>query len=215
MVYRTLQDLRTELQARLGFGAAGAGLGVSQVIFNSFLRQAQSELYWQAAWAELRGREDITIGVGQTLVDYPTAANPQRIEDIYVQVNGTWIPVAEGIDKNLYTTVDSRNYPNFYERLSQLEFWPEADQIYTIRVWYYKPLDPFDDDADRATINDDIVFARALGIAKKHYRHPDADDAIASANSMLDGAKGGAWRQKVFKPERRPYDLPLAKPRVV
>jgi hypothetical protein len=214
MPYRTLEDLRGELRVRLGFGAAGGVPGVNQSLLDSFLRSAQDELYWQGSWAEIRSREDLSIGLGQTLVNYPSDCNPQRIEDIYVQVGTTWMPVIEGIDKELYTTVDSQSYPTRYERLDQLEFYPEADQSYTIRVWYYKNLLRFTQDADVATLNDSIIFARALAMAKAHYRHPDAEISNTSATTMINGAKGGAWRQKVFKPKDS-RDLPIPKPRTV
>lgn len=214
MAYRTLEDLRAELRVRLGFGAAGGVPGVLQPLLNSFLRQAQAELYWNGTWAELRKRADLTIGVGQTLVNYPSDCNKQRIADLYVLVTNTWQPVKEGIDKALYTTVATRNFPSFYERLDQLEFWPQADQTYTIRIWYYKELDRFTQDADRATINDDIVFSRALAIGKAHYRHPDAESANTIASAMFNGAKGGAWPRKVWKHEKE-VDVPMAKPRTV
>lgn len=214
MPYRTLEDLRSELRVRLGFGAAGGVPGVNQPLLDSFLRSAQTELYWQGAWAELRSRDDVTIGVGQTLVDYPSTCNPQRIEDIYVKVGTTWQPVVEGIDKELYTTVDSPSFPTRYERLDQIEFWPEADQTYTIRVWFYKNLERFTQDGDRATLNDDVIFARALALAKAHYRHPDAEASNTTAANIVDGAKGGAWRQKVFKRGRK-NDIPLPKPRTI
>lgn len=214
MPYRTLEDLRAELRIRLGFGAAGGVPGVLQPLLNSFLRQAQEELYWNGAWADIRKRADLTIGVGQTLVNYPADANKQRIEAIYALVTNTWQPVTEGIDKALYTTVATQNFPSFYERLDQLEFWPQADQTYTLRVWYYKELDRFTQDADRATINDGIIFSRALAIGKAHYRHPDAESVNTIAGAMISGAKGGAWSRKVWKPTKG-VDVPLAKPRTV
>lgn len=216
MVYRTLEDLRSELRTVLGFGAAGAVPGVNQTLLNSFLRQAQAELYWQGSWAELRARADLSLGSGQTLINYPSDCNPERIEDLYVQVSSTWLPITEGIEKQLYTTVDSTNYPSFYERRSQIELWPESDQAYTLRIWYYKVLGAFTQDGDRATLNDDLVLARAIALGKAHYRHPDADKYETSVATMINGAKGGAWRRKVFSAKRTPYDdIPLSKPRTV
>lgn len=214
MPYRSLEDMRAELQVRLGFGAFGGAPGVNRSMLDSFLRSAQDELYWQGSWAEIRSREDLSLGAGATLLNYPSDCNPQRIEAIYVQNGTTWQPVIEGIDKELYTTVDSPSYPCRYERLDQIEFWPESDQAYTVRVWYYKNLLRFTQDADVATLNDSIIFARALAMAKAHYRQPDAEASNTSASTMINGAKGGAWRQKVFKPKGG-QDLPLPKPRTV
>lgn len=214
MPYRSLEDLRSELSVRLGFGASGAPTGANAALLDSFLRQCQDELYWQASWAELRSREDLTIGVGQTLVSYPVDANKQRIEAIYVRVAETWLPVVEGIDKSLYTTVDSQSYPARYERLDQLEFWPEADQTYTIRVWYYKELLPFTQNADVATVRDSLVLTRAIGLAKAHYRHPDAQSQIERGLEHSGNAKGGAWSQKVFRAPGRD-DPPIPMPRTV
>jgi hypothetical protein len=87
------------LQNRLGFGAAGAAAGVNAPIIDSFLFNAQVQLYEQFDWPRLKYRADKTMGIGQTLYDYPTIAagapadaNEDRILDVEVNLTSTGQP---------------------------------------------------------------------------------------------------------------------------
>lgn len=215
MAYQTLGELRSRLRARLGYSAAGAAAGVNQEIINSFLQDAQTVLYWTHDWARLRKYTDITIGVNQYLVDYPAACNPERIKAISIRLNGIWTPpLKKGITPEHYTTQDNVSVPYRWEPYAQIELWPKADQSYTGRVFYVKNLDPFTQDAHRATIDHDLVFILALADGKGHYRQPDAPNAKARAENLLVSLKAKNWGQTVFNPSDYAED-PIPKPVVV
>lgn len=213
--YKTLGELRAELRSRLGFSGAGAAAGVNQELLNSILQNAQVVLYWTHDWARLRDYEDITIGVDQYLVDYPTACNPERIKAISIQVNGIWTPpLKKGIAPQDYTNHDSTSYPRAWEPYAQIEFFPKADQLYTGRVFFVKNLERFTQDDDEATIDDRLIMTLAIADGKGHYRHPDAPNYKARAESLLTSLKAKNWGKDVFNPRDFGDDV-LAKPRVV
>jgi hypothetical protein len=214
-MYATLGELRAQLRGRLGFSAAGAAAGVNQEHLNSILQQAQVTLYWTHDWARMRKYADISIGVNQYLVDYPTDCNPERVRAISIYVNGIWTPpLPRGIAPQDYTTQDSTSYPRAWEPYAQIEFFPKSDAIYAGRVFYVKNLDAFTQDEDRATVDSDLVFTLALADGKGHYRQPDAPNYKARAEGLLTSLKAKNWGKTVFNP--CDYgDNALAKPRVV
>jgi hypothetical protein len=215
VAYKTLGELRSELRARLGYSAAGAAAGVNQEVLNNFLQQAQVVLYWTHDWARLRAYSDITIGLDQYLVDYPTNCNPERVKAISIEVNDVWTPpLPKGISPEHYTTQGMTSYPSRWEPYAQIEFWPKADQIYTGRVFYVRNLDPFTQDGHRATIDHDLIFTLALADGKGHYRQPDAANYKARAETLLTQLKAKNWGKTVFNPRDYAED-PIAKPRVV
>ena len=196
MPFQTLGELRALLTQRLGFGSAGAAAGVISGTIDNFLFNAQIQLYLQADWKKLQHYADKTVGIGQYLIDYPTVAagapadaNSERILKIAVKVNSLWVDLREGINTEHYSYQDRRYYPQRYERYSQIELWPQADIAYTVRIWYIRELGRFTQDADRCTIDDDLIFLHALANAKAHYRQPDADIYTRQMQSLLTQLK--------------------------
>lgn len=213
--YKTLGESRAELSRRLGFGATGAAAGVLQENLNSILRQAQVDLYWTHDWARLRGYTDVAIGADQYLIDYPDACNPERIKAISVLDGSVWSkPLDKGIPPQAYTNQDNTGRPYRWEPYEQIELYPKADQAYTARIFYVKNLGRYTDDGDRASLDHDLIFTVALGRAKAHYRHPDAQGYLDNGNALLSKLKGKSWGKDVFNPNDY-ADEPLAKPRVV
>ena len=196
MAFQTLGELRALVTQRLGFGSAGAAAGVISATVDNFLFNAQIQLYLQADWKKLQHYADKTVGVGQYLIDYPTViggapadANAERILKIAVKVNSLWVDLTEGINTEHYSYQDRNYYPQRYERYSQIELWPKADIAYTVRIWYIRELGRFTQDADRCTIDDDLIFLHALANAKAHYRQPDAEIYTGQMQSMLTQLK--------------------------
>lgn len=187
---KTLGQLRATLQNRLGFGAAGASAGVNAPIIDSFLIGAQAQLYWEVDWNILRKRADITIGASQTLVDYPSDANTERVQKIAVLYSGRWSELRHGIDVEHYDSSSTQGPPERYEFLgSQIEVWPKTNAVYTLKFFYVKKLGPFSIDSDQTSIDDEIVFLHALANAKAHYEHPDAQSYAGQVNNLLQQLK--------------------------
>jgi hypothetical protein len=214
--YRTLETLRTEMKAVLGHGAAGSASGLSNVILDAHLRDAQTLLYWTHDWAHLRKYETKSLGVDQHLIDYPLTANPDRIKAISVLSGSVWSPpVPKGIAPQLYTTQDNKSSPQRWEPYEQIEVWPKADQVYSLRIFFIKALERFEQDQDRATIDDTLIATVAKGTLKAHYRQPDAAVYQDTAKTLLLTLKAKSWGQSVFRTNDFTEEEPMAKPVVV
>lgn len=215
MAYRTLGELRSDLRTGLGYSSAGAAAGVNQELLNQFLRNAQVLLYSTHDWARLRRYSTPSLGVGQYLLDYPTGSNPDRIRMISVNFGGVWQPpMKKGISPEHYTTQSNASFPRRWEPYDQIEFWPITDAVYSVRIFYIKALDPFTQDAHRATVDDGMIALLALANAKGHYRHPDAPNWAKQAEQLLISLKAKSWGQSTFNPSDYAED-PLPKPVVV
>lgn len=211
MAYATLGDLRGELLARLGMAAQGSG-GTSQTLLNSFLRNGQHQLYWAQDWKHLTWYADKPLGVGQNLVDFPTACErDRRILKVETVQGGQWIKLLEGIRTEDWSLMDAASFPIRFERFAQALIYPKADSIYTVRFWYVSDLGRFTQDSDVATMDDQMILLHALANAKAHYRHPDAAQYQGQLADLLSSIRGQAFvsqgvvrRETGMEPERRP-----------
>jgi hypothetical protein len=215
MAYRTLEELQTELSARLGMGAMGASGGGNVVAIKSFLRNGQAQLYRMQDWKHLIDYEDKTLGVSQNLLDYPTAgtlgaggcARDKRILRIETEYNGQWRVLEEGISTGHWDTMDTLSWPARYERLHQVLIYPKADQTYTLRFWYVADLGSFTQPDDPATLDDEMILLHALANAKAHYRQPDAQTYQGQLNSLLASLRGQSFKG-VYRRDDRPQPEP-------
>lgn len=194
MPFRTLGDLRGELLARLGMGGMGPSGGANQALIDSFLRNGQEQLYWLQDWRFLTEFEDKTLGVGQNLIDYPNSCErSQRVLRVEYPYNEMWTRLDEGITTEMWSTMETLSYPSRYERYAQIQMYPKADQLYTIRIWYMKDLARFTESGDNATLDDSMVFLHALANAKAHYRQPDAQTYQGQLDTLLSRIRGQSF----------------------
>jgi len=210
----TLGELRAELLSRLGFAAQGAAAGTLITTVDSYLKRGQEYLYWKYDFNELRRIHDYTVNPGQVLYDWQDDMEPRRLISVQVLFNGVWEPLSEGIEWQHDTYVDSRYHPQRYDRRDQLEIWPEPDSDYTLRVEYFQRLARFEQDGDRCTIDDALLFNYALGKAKRHYNQPDAQDYFDEVADLLRRLKSGEHGHKRYVVGEIP-GAPLPKPKVV
>lgn len=215
--YQTLQQQRTRLRTRLGYSAANAAAGSMQVILNDILADAQVKLYWSHDWAHLRRYSTVTVGLDQYLIDYPAGANKERISAISIQNGTRWSPpLKKGIAPQDYTTQSNKGEPTRWEPYEQIELWPIANQLYNVRVFYIKELEEFSEDGNRSSIDHDLIFQLALGMAKAHYRHPDAQLYLEQSQDLLTKLKAKSWGRDVFNArDYCPDEEVLPKPVVV
>jgi hypothetical protein len=214
--YRTLGDLRAELRAALGFGAAGAAAGANQTNIDSHLRSAQNILYNAHDWAHLRKYETLNLGTGQYLIDYPTTANPDRVQALSVYRGGVWSKgLDKGISPQLYTYQNNASWPQRWEPYEQIQIWPLSDQAYSIRCFFIKALARFTQDNDRASIDDENILLIAKWTAKAHYRQPDAQIYQTLGESLLGKLKAKSWGKSKFNPMDFTEETPMVRPVVV
>lgn len=203
---RTLGELRGELSSRLGFGAAGSNNGALVPILNNFLFSSQVQLYWGFNWRVLRAWVVETIGASQVNVDFPDEIHPDRVDSISIKYSNVWTPPLErGISAEMYTSQDREGVPTHWDMnnasgTAQIEFWPQTDTTYDYRVFGTAPLGAFTNDADRTTIDSDLVVVHALTGAKLHYRHPDAAYYQQQLIELMSDQKNKNWTKRVYKP---------------
>lgn len=205
-MYRTLGELRAELAARLGFGAAGSA-GVNSALLNSFIQGAQAQLYAQFDWRHLTKYDEKVTGVGQSLYDWAPDCDPNRITEVAVWNGSIWGPMKEGIDWAMRSTSSTQSIPSRYERFQQMEVWPTPDAAYTLRRYYIAAPSRFTMDNDRAILDDSLIFLHALTNAKLHYRQADGSAYANQLNAMMTKLKGQSRRMVV---SRRGGDGPAA-----
>lgn len=195
---RTLLDLRTELLDRLNFASQAAADAATVRLANSFLRNAQSFLYWQYDFPELKRKFTLPLVAGTTDYAYPTLdagvtlLEPRRILNISVQ-DGTQRsgPLREGITPSMYSGAVT-GQPSHYEARAQIEFWRTPDKVYTVHIEAFQKLKPFGADADVATVDDELVFMLGLANGKAHYRQADAEVYAREVSTLLSRLKGAA-----------------------
>lgn len=217
--YRTLGELRAEMRAMLGASSAGAAAGPNGTLVDAHLRNAQTLLYWTHDWAHLRKYELKDLGVGQHLIDYPASgngANPDRIRYVSVFRGGVWSPpLQKGITPSMYTYQQNLSWPQRWEPYTQIEVWPAADQVYSMRIFYIENLARLTEDADRASLDDTAISLVATATLKAHYRQPDAALSKDASDSLLVKLKVKSWGQDVFRPNDWINGEPLVRPQTV
>jgi len=197
---KTLGEIRSDILVRLGFGAGGSAAITNSTLIDSFIRDAQYQLYNQFDWKELIKYNDVSTGVDQSLYDYPDDCNIERVMSVEVKESDTWYPLKEGIIMDMRSHMEAGR-PCRYERFEQMEVWPPADlSTYTLRVWYVKALPNLVADNDRMVIDSNLVFLHALTAAKSHYRQPDASIYSGQLEALLNRLRA---KNRTSEPIRR------------
>ena len=200
---RNLGSLRQELRDRLGFASFGSQAGINTAILDSFLRQAQEQLYWEYIPREHIGTSSIQTNDGQKKYDWPDECNPDRLiivtaRDSTTSTPSTW-KLVEGIEYYHDDYDTPKTQPTRYERRDQIEVWPQPDSNkYFIDLEYVKRLNAFSVDSDKATLDADLILLLALTNSKAHYRHEDAQIYSQQFTRLLEKIKGGTIGEKRF-----------------
>ena len=198
----TLSSLRDRLMVRLGYGAQVANKPPGmQLLLDDFLFSSQTLLYarYPALHTERFFSWTLTIGegyYGMTANDEQTAAPPDLciktlsefkapsgvwLEDL----NGTWLPMREGIDPLNYTSSSSNGVPSRYEIRQCIEVFPRPSAAYKLWIKGHFGLLAFAADGDTTTLDSELVFSLALANAKAHYGQADARSVFTQVSSYL------------------------------
>lgn len=184
----TLLALRTRLMRRTGFSAQASNPppGMAELM-NDFLIQAQRLAYLE--WTTFQRKRWFTwdLVAGERFYDYADgddedATCTKRLDMLKIDFvgvsdeNGGWTPLARGIDPSMYSDANQAGWPSRFELGQCIEVWPEPEAGTTskLRVHGEFGLLSFAADGDYTTIDDEVVFLRALTNAKAHYGHADA-----------------------------------------
>lgn len=206
--FRTLESLRTELQARIG---AAAGIAFAKPLLDSFLQGAQTALYELVPWKHLRATHEIVVANGSVWYDLPADCDLERIERVSILYGGSWLPLAEGIElhhRNFATPATPSRYEIRWNAAAtgewkvQVELHPEPSEDGRLRIDYQRTCLPFAADDDTASIPTGPLFLHALTNAKLHYRQPDGPQYAQQLEAMLMELKGRHRRRTVVTPRR-------------
>lgn len=208
----------------IGNANAGAASGPVNTIVDTHLRAAQTILYNAHDWAHLRFRFTDTLGMNETLLDYPSGsfygatyeANPDRVKWVSIFRGGVWsAPLEKGIASTLYTYQLNYSWPQRWEPKLQMEFWPSTDQAYPIAVFAIANQPRLTQDADRFCIDDTLVSIVGTASLKAHYRQPDAGIWETKVTNLLFALKAKSWGRDIFRPNDWTDTEPLVRPVVV
>lgn len=220
MAERTLLDLRTELLDRLNFASQAATDAAVIRLANSFLRNAQVQLYWTYDFPTLRRRFTVPLVLGTTLYAFPTIAGspvlalePRRITEVSITDGTRRSPaLREGIASSFYDGAPT-GQPTNYDVRDQLEFWPTPDKAYTANVEGFIALKSFTSDSDVATIDSELVFMLALANAKAHWRQPDAQIYADEVKALLARLKASSHGGRRYIPGENDQGMTAVAPK--
>lgn len=143
---RTVRHIRQELYVRLGFVNQAAAAGNLRTIINSFVNEAQGDIYWMHGFENTRLESTFNTVLNQTLYDWPTKVDPKRRININVKIdNDVWLPLSgPGIESTHDTYADvGTAYPIRYDAHSQIELWPKPSGVYPVRIEHFARLGLF------------------------------------------------------------------------
>lgn len=82
-----------------------------------------------------------------------------------------------------------------------MEFWPTADQAYTVYIDHQRVLTRFSASGDLPCVDERLVLGYAVAMGKAHYGHPDAEVAGQAFKTML-------YQEKLKNKENRRFVPP-------
>lgn len=192
--YSTLAELRRRLMIRLGYSAQvnNPPPGMTELL-NDFLYSSQKWMYDRFKSLRTERFYSWTMEPGTRFYDLDAneetclkRMNAYKVSWVGIEdLNGAWTPLIKGIPPECYTSINFEGLPVRYEIRQCIEVFPAPSAAYKLRIKAHFGLEPFDEDDDKTTIDSELVFLWALGVAKAHYGKPDADDIKAQANIML------------------------------
>lgn len=203
--YRTLGELMTELRARLGFATQGSASKNNDAVIKSFLQEAHDFVFEKLQPPAQRKKATLRTEANSYLYDWHNDAEDEPIDP--GRVLSMWViesdslrhPLSQGISESDRANSDIRERPERYDHLNgQIELYPIPGQAYDLVIEYLADKNRFDRASDRPSVPDRLVFLYALATAKAHYRHPDAQPAAVTFQSMLDAEKMKQKENKRF-----------------
>lgn len=82
-----------------------------------------------------------------------------------------------------------------------MEFWPTADQAYTVYIDHQRVLTRFSESVDLPSVDGRLVLGYAIAMGKAHYSKPDAEVAGQAFKTML-------YQEKLLNKENKRFVPP-------
>ena len=207
---RTLLQMRTALNLRLGMGAQGTASPGHNDLLTSFLVEAQELLYRRYelfrterffSWAMVVGQRHYNFTAnleGAPIVD------PRKISWVGRSTGtNSWTELACGIDPRLYTT-QGNGLPSRYEIRQAIELWPAPNSAaLVLRIKGDFGLLAFAADTDVTTVDHQAIALLALANAKAHFGQPDAANYMGQLTTYLGDLTAGSHHTRRYLPGGR------------
>ncbi len=211
--HRTLGELMTELRARLGFATQGSASKNNDVVIKSFLQEAHDFVFEQLQPPAQRKKATIQLEANSFMYDWHNdqedePIDPGRVLSVWViESDNQRRQLVQGISEADRADSSIRECPERYDHLNgQMELYPIPGKPYDLVIEYTADKNRFDRASDRPSVPDRLVFLYALATAKAHYRHPDAQPAAVTFQSMLDKEKMKQKENKRFYAQVGQYE---------
>ena len=181
---RTLNDLLTELKARLGFVTQGVASKLIDPLLTSFLQEGQEYVFEQLGAQYSKKRATIKLAEGSKLYDCHNDEedediDPHAIDEIVVYDTPTsFTRLQQGITEWMRCDDTTPTIPERFDFLNgQIELYPTPDDEYDLVILYQQGVARFTQPGDRCTVPSRLVLLYAIASAKAHYQHQDAQTA--------------------------------------
>lgn len=201
----TMQEILSELRARLGQVVQGPGTSESDPVLKSFVRDAHDSLVMELGPTAAVKRTIIKLEPGSSLYDWHNDIEDEIIDP--GRVNGLWIHRTEsdryrlriGITEPMRASVD-RGEPLRYDTLNgQIEIWPVPDTFYNMMVEYIASPGRFEQKQDLSAVPGRLVLQRALGLAQVYYQElTGSQTTLSLAQKNLTNMKFAQLGEKRF-----------------
>ena len=176
-------------------------------VVTRLLIDAQEALYrrYNVLRTERTYRWPLQAGVshyalGSNADECPRKLDPRKVSWVGVQRDESWLPLTCGIPPEFYSN-DQTGWPARYEIRQCIEVWPVPDEdAGYLRIKGHFGLEPFAEDEDRTTIDDQPVFLLALANAKEHFRQPDGQNYVAQLETLIAGLVAGSHHTRRYVP---------------
>lgn len=205
--FKTLDELLSDLRARLGFLTQGPSVNANRSLLTSFLQEGHDFVYSQLQPPSTRRTATLLLIMDESVYDWHNDATDEEIDPI--KVVSVWLcdncdtrisVLTQGVDEAVRQIGELGGRPHRYDTIDgKLEVQPVPNEEgWKLKIEYLAEQPRFTQGADRPGVPDRLVFLYALAQAKAHYRHPDSQAAGAAFKAMLD-------KQKSLQHENRRY----------
>ncbi len=129
----------------------------------------------------------------------------KNVEAYLVDPNGTWFPMACGIPPYFYTTVLQPGLPLRFDIRQCIEVFPSPSADgFSLYIKGHFGLAAFTADADKPTIDGQLVYLEALANALDYYGKKAAAGIATQANDYLGQLTAGTHLSKRYVPGTQP-----------
>lgn len=211
---KTLAMLRNDVVVRLGYAANTVLPPGMAALIDSFLNDANEQLYERYPVMRLERWWTWQTQPGQRFYDVPIDCTKyldlRHVSGAWLQDDDAWFPLVAGINPLLFNQV-YESLPQYYELRECIELWPAPDKAtYLLHLKGQIGPKPMVEDEDQPTVDSRAVFLHALAHAKAHYQQPDAARYDRDLEVYIGRLTAGShYSQRYIPRQPIPVGLPL------